>query len=129
MALRVVRLGTARQRREGLRIGVVRRPPRGVRKADYARRGYYDVWLPELAPSEKWVSWALSEPWTDVRWRKYARNYQREMRESRAQRLLELLAAFSQQANVSIGCYCGRAERCHRSLLAELLVERGAKLA
>ena len=100
-----------------------------MRKSDYARRGYYDVWLPELSPSEKWVSWALSQPWTDARWRKYARNYQREMRDPRAQRLLELLAALSKQANISIGCYCERAERCHRSLLAELLADRGAKLA
>lgn len=129
MALRVVRLGTARQRAEGLRIGVVRRPPRGVRKADYARRGYYDVWLPELSPSEKWVSWALSEPWTDARWRKYARNYHRELRDPRAQRLVDLLAALARQTNISIACYCERAERCHRSLLAELLAERGAKLA
>ena len=129
MAIRVVRLGTARQRGEGLRIGVVRRPPRGVRKTDYARRGYYDVWLPELSPGGKWVSWALSRPWTDARWRKYARHYHREMREPRAQRLLDLLAGLSQQTNISIGCYCERAERCHRSLLAELLAERGAKLA
>ena len=129
MALRVVRLGTARKPGEGLRIGVVRRPPRGVRKADYARRGYYDLWLPELSPSEKWVSWALSEPWTEARWRKYARNYHREMRDPRAQRLIDLLAALSRQAKLSIGCYCEGEERCHRSLLAELLAERGAKLA
>ena len=108
---------------------MVRRPPRGVRKSDYARRGYYDVWLPELAPSEKWVSWALSQPWTDARWRKYARNYHREMCEPRPQRLIDLLAALSRQANVSIGCYCERAEHCHRSLLAELLARRDAKLA
>ena len=107
-----------------MRIGVVRRAPRGVRKSDYARRGYYDVWLPELAPSKKWVSWALSQPWTDARWRKYARNYHREMRDPRAQRLIDLLATLSRQANVSIGCYCERAERCHRSLLAELLAQR-----
>ena len=96
MALRIVRLGSARQRKEGLRIGVVRRPPRGVRKSDYARRNYYDVWLPELAPSQKWVSWALSTPWTDARWAKYARNYQREMRWPDRQRLIE--AGESQQA-------------------------------
>ena len=72
--IRVVRLGSPRAADEGLRIGTVRRPPRGVKKADYARRDYYDVWLPELAPSQKWVSWALFEPWTDARWRKYARN-------------------------------------------------------
>jgi uncharacterized protein YeaO (DUF488 family) len=129
LALRVVRLGSPRERGEGLRIGTVRRPPRGVRKSDYARRDYYDLWLPELAPSQKWVSWALGEPWTDVRWRKYVRNYRREMREPRAQHLLDLLAALSHGTDLSIGCYCEREERCHRSLLRELLRERGAKLA
>jgi uncharacterized protein YeaO (DUF488 family) len=112
-----------------LRIGTARRPPRGVRKADYARRNYYDVWLPDLAPSQKLVSWALAKPWTEARWRAFARSYRREMRDSRAQRLLELLAALSRQANLSVGCYCEREERCHRSLLRELLRERGAKLA
>jgi uncharacterized protein YeaO (DUF488 family) len=129
LALRVVRLGSPRERGEGLRIGTVRRPPRGVRKSDYARRDYYDLWLPELAPSQKWVSWALGEPWTDARWRKYLRNYRREMREPRAQHLLDLLAALSHGTDLSIGCYCEREERCHRSLLRELLVARGAKLA
>jgi len=129
LALRVVRLGSPRARGEGLRIGTVRRPPRGVRKSDYRRRNYYDLWLPELAPSQKWVSWALAEPWTDARWRKYARNYRREMREPRAQHLLELLAALSHSSNLSIGCYCEREERCHRSLLRELLAGKAAKLA
>ena len=129
MALRVVRLGSPRGRGEGLRIGTVRRPPRGVRKSDYARRDYYDLWLPELAPSQKWVSWALGEPWTDARWRKYLRNYRREMRAPRAQRLLDLLAALSHNTDLSIGCYCENEERCHRSLLRELLVARGAQLA
>jgi len=129
LALRVVRLGSARQRGEGLRIGTARRPPRGVRKSDYARRNFYDVWLPELAPSQKWVSWALAQPWTDARWRKYARNYRREMREPRAERLIELLAALSHSTSVSIGCYCEDEQRCHRSLLRQLLAEKGAKLA
>ena len=129
MALRVVRLGSPRARGEGLRIGTVRRPPRGVRKSDYRRRNYYDLWLPELAPSQKWVSWALAEPWTDARWRKYARNYRREMREPRAQHLLDLLAALSHATALSIGCYCEREERCHRSLLRELLAGKAAKLA
>src|SRR5438094_945541 len=101
----------------------------GVRKSDYARRNFYDLWLPELAPSQKWVSWALAKPWNDARWAKYARNYRREMREPRAQRLIELLAALSHEANLSIGCYCEREERCHRSLLREFLRERGAKPA
>jgi len=112
-----------------LRIGVVRRPPRGVRKSDYARRGYYDAWLPELSPSEQWVSWALAQPWTDARWRKYARNYRREMQAPAAQHLIDLLAALSHHSALAIGCYCERAERCHRSLLAELLASRGAELA
>ena len=129
MGVRVVRLGSARQRGEGLRIGTARRPPRGVRKADYARRNFYDVWLPELAPSQKWVSWALSQPWTEARWREYARNYRREMAEPRAERLVELLAALSHSTNLSVGCYCEDETRCHRSLLRELLREHGAKLA
>jgi uncharacterized protein YeaO (DUF488 family) len=129
LALRVVRLGSERQPGEGLRIGTARRPPRGVRKGDYARRNFYDVWLPELAPSQKWVSWALSQPWTEARWKKYARNYRREMREPGAQRLIELLAALSHRTNLSVGCYCESEERCHRSLLRELLSARGAKLA
>ena len=112
-----------------MRIGTARRPPRGVRKADYARRNYYDVWLPELAPSQALVSWALGTPWTDARWRTYARRYRREMQDPRAQRLLALLAALSRGTNFSVGCYCEHEERCHRSLLRELLRERGAKLA
>ena len=128
MTLRVVRLGTPRRPGEGVRIGTARRPPRGVRKSDYARLNFYDVWLPELAPSQKWVSWALAKPWTDARWAKYARNYRREMRAPRAARLIELLAALSHSTNLSIGCYCEREERCHRSLLRELLIEKAAKL-
>ena len=129
MALRVVRLGSPRARGEGLRIGTVRRPPRGVRKSDYARLNYYDVWLPELAPSQKLVSWALSQPWTDMRWKRFASTYRREMRDTRAERLIELLAALSKRANLSVGCYCEDERRCHRSLLRELLREHGAKLA
>ena len=129
MTLRIARLGSERTPEEGLRIGTVRRPPRGVRKADYAKLDYYDVWLPELAPSQKWVSWALSLPWTEGRWTRYAHNYRREMRAPTAQRMLDLLAALSQRANFSLGCYCEREDRCHRSLLAELLRSRGAKVA
>jgi uncharacterized protein YeaO (DUF488 family) len=128
VALRVVRLGSPRKKGEGLRIGAARRPPRGVKKSDYARLNYYDVWLPELAPSRKWVSWALSQPWTDARWKKYARNYRREMSEPRAARLLELIAAMSRKTNLSVGCYCEDETRCHRSLLRQLLRERGANI-
>ncbi len=129
MSIRVVRLGTARRKNEGLRIGAARRPPRGVRKSDYARLDYYDVWLPELSPSQKWVSWALSQPWTDGRWRKFARNYRREMARPEPQHLLDLLALMSRTANFSVGCYCEDENRCHRSLLKGLLREKGAKLA
>ena len=129
MAIRIIRLGSPRAADEGLRLGTVRRPPRGVRKADYARRNYYDVWLPDLAPSGKWVSWALSEPWTDARWKKYMRNYRREMKAPAAARLIGLLAALSQHADFSVGCYCENPERCHRSILRELLAEHGARLA
>jgi uncharacterized protein YeaO (DUF488 family) len=129
MAIRIIRLGSPRAAGEGLRLGTVRRPPRGVRKADYARRNYYDVWLPDLAPSGKWVSWALSEPWTDARWKKYMRNYRREMKTAAAARLIGLLAALSRHADFSVGCYCENAERCHRSILRELLAEHGARLA
>jgi uncharacterized protein YeaO (DUF488 family) len=129
MAIRIIRLGSPRAADEVLRLGTVRRPPRGVRKADYARRNYYDLWLPDLAPSGKWVSWALSQPWTDARWKKYMRNYRREMKAPAAARLIGLLAALSQHANFSVGCYCENPERCHRSILRELLAEHGARLA
>jgi uncharacterized protein YeaO (DUF488 family) len=128
MAIRIVRLGTPREAEEGLRIGTVRRPPRGVRKEDYARRDFFDVWLPELAPSAPLVSWALSEPFTPARWAIYARKYRVEMRQPTAQRLLALLANLSSQTNLSVGCYCGDETRCHRSLLKDLLIEQGAKI-
>jgi uncharacterized protein YeaO (DUF488 family) len=128
MSIRIVRLGTPRDPHEGLRIGTVRRPPRGVRKGDYAKRDYFDAWLPELAPSAPLVSWALSEPFTAARWNLYRRRYQREMREPAAQRLIGLMAALSRQTDFSIGCYCADETRCHRSLLKELLIDRGAKV-
>jgi uncharacterized protein YeaO (DUF488 family) len=128
MAVRIVRLGTPRKRGEGLRIGTVRRPPRGVRKEEYARQNYFDVWLPELAPSAPLVSWIFSEPITAKRWSAYARRYRREMREPAAQRLIALLAALSLQADFSVGCYCEDETQCHRSLLKKLLVEQGAKV-
>ena len=126
MPIRVVRLGSPRLPGEGLRLGTVRRPPRGVRKEDFARRDYFDLWFPDLAPSAPLVSWALSEPWTDARWKRYARAYQREMRTPAAQRLIGLLAALSRQTDLSVGCYCEDESRCHRSLLRDLLVEAGA---
>lgn len=127
MSVRVVRLGTPRVPDEGLRIGTVRRPPRGVRKQDHAARDYFDVWLPELAPSAPLVSWALSEPFTPQRWAVYQRRYRREMRQPAARRLMALLAALSSQTNFSVGCYCEDETRCHRSLLKRLLIEQGAE--
>lgn len=123
MAIRIVRLGSSRARGEGPRLGTVRRPPRGVRKADYARRNYYDIWLPELAPS----AGLIRQPEKD--WKRFVRGYRREMRAPSAQRLLQLLAGLSHHANFSVGCYCEREERCHRSILRELLDEHGARLA
>jgi uncharacterized protein YeaO (DUF488 family) len=128
LAVSVVRLGTPRVRGEGVRLGTVRRPPRGVAKADYARRDFFDVWLPELAPSAPVVSWALSAPWTPARWRKYARRYRREMSEPRARHLIATLAALSQRASFSVGCYCAEESHCHRRLLRELLAEAGARM-
>jgi uncharacterized protein YeaO (DUF488 family) len=129
MAIRVVRLGTPRLPNEGTRLGTVRRPPRGVRKEDFARRDYYDVWLPELAASAALVSWALSVPWTDARWKQYAKRYRGQMRAPGPAHLIATLAALSRDANFSVGCYCGDETRCHRSLLRELLVEAGAVMA
>jgi uncharacterized protein YeaO (DUF488 family) len=126
MAIRVVRLGTARAPHEGLRLGTVRRPPRGVSKRDYGKRDYFDVWLPELAPSAPVVKWALAEPWTPARWRFCARRYRAEMREPRARHLIDTLAALSHQTSFSVGCYCADATHCHRSLLRTLLIEAGA---
>jgi uncharacterized protein YeaO (DUF488 family) len=123
MAIRIVRLGSPRAANEGPRLGTVRRPPRGVRKADYARRDYYDVWLPEVAPSAKLVARAQED------WPGFAKAYRREMKAPAAERLIALLAALSQHANFSVGCYCENPERCHRSILRELLAEHGARLA
>lgn len=128
MAIRVVRLGSPRAEGEGLRIGTVRRPPRGVPKAEYASRDLYDVWLPELAPSEALVKLGLGA--TDERgWRAFVRRYRAEMKKPEAVRLLHLLAALSRQTNFAVGCYCADEGRCHRSVLRELLAEQGGKFA
>jgi uncharacterized protein YeaO (DUF488 family) len=128
MAVRIVRLGAPRVSDEGLRLGTVRRPPRGVPRGEFARRDYYDVWLPELSPSAPVVAWALSTPWTPQRWRTYVRRYVTEMKQPAAQHLLATLAALSRQTNFSVGCYCEDATHCHRRLLAELLAQNGADL-
>jgi uncharacterized protein YeaO (DUF488 family) len=127
--IRTVRLGSARTPGEGLRLGTVRRPPRGVPKADYARRDFYDVWVPDLAPSPGLFSWIKSRPLSDANWRTYARRYRAEMRQPPAQRLIALLAAFSAGTNFSVGCYCEDESRCHRSLLRQLLVDAGANVS
>ena len=128
MAIRVVRLGMPRRKSEGLRIGTVRRPPRGIRKQDYAKRNYFDVWLPELAPSAPLVSWLFSEPITPGRWALYTKRYRKEMREPAASRLIALLAALSSQTSFSVGCYCDDESHCHRSILKKLLLGQGAKV-
>ncbi len=128
MAVAVVRLGSPRARGEGLRIGTVRRPPRGVPKADFSKRDFYDVWLPLLAPSEALVKLGLGAK--DGRaWKTFARRYRREMSDPAPSRVLDLLAALSHTASFSVGCYCADESRCHRSILKELLAERGARLA
>lgn len=128
MSIRIVRLGSERAPAEGLRIGTVRRPPRGVPKNEFASRNFYDVWLPNLAPSEKLLKEGLSV--ADERgWKAFARRYRAEMKAPDVARLLEALAALSHQTNFSVGCYCADPSRCHRSLLRELLLEKGAKLS
>ena len=127
MAIKIVRLGSNRAKGEGLRLGTVRRPPRGVPKSEFGKRDFYDVWLPELAPSEALVKRGLIAE-TERAWSSFAKAYRREMARPEAARLLELLAALSQQTAFSVGCYCENEARCHRSVLRVLLSERGAKL-
>jgi uncharacterized protein YeaO (DUF488 family) len=130
MALHIVRLGTARSAREGARLGTVRRPPRGVKKADYGSRDFFDAWLPELAPSAALVKWLFAQPQiTPAKWQRFARQYRREMKAPERERLLKVLALLSHQADFAVGCYCEDYEHCHRSILKELLVEHGAQLA
>lgn len=146
MAVRVVQLGSPRAPGEGLRIGTVRRPPRGVPKADFGSRDFYDAWLPELSPSQALVSEALAvqaateeadrhgdaagRAQTDKDWARFVRAYRREMKEPAARHLLDLVVAMSTQpgADVAVGCYCDDPQRCHRSVLGELLAEAGAEV-
>ena len=127
MAVAIVRLGTPRAKNEGLRLGTVRRPPRGVAKKDFAKRDYYDVWLPDLAPSQRLVTFALAAH-DEKPWKQFERRYRTEMRKPEASRLLDLLAALSHRTNFSVGCYCENEQRCHRSILRVLLQEHGADL-
>lgn len=126
MSIRIVRLGQPREKGEGLRIGTVRRPPRGVKKADFAKRDFYDAWLPDLAPTQELVSFAMHGEWTPARWKTFERKYRGEMR-SQA-RLLAVLAALSHTTSFSVGCYCEDETVCHRSVLRELLREQGAAI-
>lgn len=128
MPIHVVRLGSPRLEAEGLRIGTVRRPPRGVPKGEFASRNFYDVWLPELAPSEELLKIGQAAD-DEKRWRTFAKRYRAEMGKVEKRRLLDLLAALSRQTNFSVGCYCADERRCHRSLLRALLADRGALFA
>ena len=121
-----MRLGTARKAHEGLRIGTVRRPPRGVPKSEFAKREFYDVWLPNLSPSPELVSFALHSEDKNS-WRIFERKFRSEMKEPDASRVLDLLAALSHHANFSVCCYCENEDRCHRSVLRKLLAERAAE--
>jgi len=128
MAIRVVRLGSARTRDEGTRIGTVRRPPRGVPKSEFASQDWYDVWFPLLAPSPETVKLGQAAE-TPAQWNAFKKKYRSEMAAPDAARAIQLLAALSRHSNFSVGCYCEREERCHRSVLRELLKEQGGKVA
>jgi len=128
MAVRIVQLGRPRVSNEGLRIGTVRRPPRGVPKSEFTSRNYYDVWLPNLAPSEQLLKAGRSAK-DEADWRSFVKRYRSEMSRAENSRVLDLLAALSHQANFSVGCYCNDEQHCHRSALRRLLAERGAALA
>lgn len=127
MAIRVVQLGTPRIPGEGLRLGTVRRPPRGVLRSEYASRDFYDVWLPELAPSEELVKVALRAR-DEREWQTFVKRYRAEMKRPTARRLLSLLAAVSRYTAFSVGCYCADEARCHRLILKALIKEHGARL-
>lgn len=127
MSVRVVRLGSPRAPDEGLRIGTVRRPPRGVPKAEFAAQDWYDVWFPNLSPSAETVKLAQAAQ-TPAQWAAFRKKYRAEMKDTEAVHALDLLAALSQHTNFSVGCYCEDEEHCHRSALRELLKEHGAKM-
>jgi uncharacterized protein YeaO (DUF488 family) len=128
MAVRIVRLGTARASGEGTRIGTVRRPPRGVPKTAYASQNWYDVWYPNLAPSVATMKFA-QQATTPAAWRAFMRKYRAEMAVPENSRTLDVLAALSHHADFSVGCYCADEAHCHRSVLRALLIEKGAQVA
>jgi uncharacterized protein YeaO (DUF488 family) len=126
MTIRILRLGSPRLKNEGLRLGTVRRPPRGVPKVEIAARDIYDLWFPNLAPSEGLLKESFPpDPGT---WKRFKRRFISEMKQPPPRRDLDLLAALSHQTNFSLGCYCEDENLCHRSVLRELLIERGAKI-
>jgi uncharacterized protein YeaO (DUF488 family) len=127
MTIRIVRLGSPRLADEGIRIGTVRRPPRGVPKSEFSFQNWYDVWFPNLAPTVETmkIGQAASTP---AQWSAFVRKYRSEMATPEANHALELLAALSHQTNMSVGCYCAEESHCHRSVLRELLVQKGAKI-
>jgi uncharacterized protein YeaO (DUF488 family) len=127
VAIRIVRLGTDRLPDEGIRLGTVRRPPRGVLKTEYASKNFYDVWLPMLAPSPGLVKQALASQ-TERDWNRFVKKYRLEMTATDQSGILHALAALSHQANFSVGCYCADEARCHRSVLRELLLDLGAQI-
>lgn len=128
MTIRIVRLGTPREAGEGLRIGTVRRPPRGVPKSAYASQNWYDVWLPNLAPSLALMKQGKAAA-AERDWAAFARKYRAEMAAPEKSRVLDMLAALSRTTSFSVGCYCAEESRCHRSVLRELLAERGAEIS
>ena len=128
MSIKVVRLGSPRGSNEGLRVGTVRRPPRGVPKSQFAKLNFYDVWLPNLSPSQDLVSLAMHSQGKDW-WKTFERKFRAEMNQPDVSRVLDLLAALSHSANFSVGCYCEDEQRCHRSILRKLLAERGAEIS
>jgi len=127
MTVRIVRLGSDRSPDEGLRIGTVRRPPRGVRKSEYASKNFYDIWLPTLAPSAGLVKLAQGAK-SEREWNRFMKKYRAEMATPETKAALDLLAALSHQTDFSVGCYCSDESRCHRSILRALLLARGAEV-
>jgi uncharacterized protein YeaO (DUF488 family) len=125
MPIRIVQLGTPRANNEGIRIGTVRRPPRGIPKERFSELNYYDVWFPLLAPAPETVKLALNAE-TPAQWAAFVKRYRSEMAKPDASHAIELLAVLSRQSNFSVGCYCEHEERCHRSILRSLLLEKGA---
>jgi uncharacterized protein YeaO (DUF488 family) len=125
MSVSIVQLGTPRAADEGLRIGTVRRPPRGVPKSEFSKRNYYDVWLPILSPTPELVSEALAAE-TDREWSAFARKFRAQMNSGDASKVLDTLAALSNTTDFSVGCYCDDENRCHRGILRQLLKDRGA---